>query len=254
VGTLFDEEEQEKKTSLHNMKARDPMGNTRWKGAFTGGFEAGYKNTCGSKDGWTPSHFVSSVYQKASHNERSIFDYMDKEDLGREAVGQNIVVSAGFDSRRAEGYNIIIQQSVGEQILQRLKKMEAHRTAPASEQEMHRLFDLYAQEEQQMRPAFSLRDLTQPLSVGALPGTLEQDDFVDAYEEFYRKVIREHAKEETEEEIQKRREDNRIYFDFTRPLEEEPDCTFGSTQTSRRSRTWRSTRSPARGRRTSSTN
>ena len=83
VGTLFDEEEQDKKTNLHNMKAKDPMGNTRWKGAFTGGFEAGYKNTCGSKDGWAPSTFVSSVHKKAEASDRNIFDYMDKEDLGR---------------------------------------------------------------------------------------------------------------------------------------------------------------------------
>ena len=47
------------------MKAKDPSGRTRWQGAFTGGFVAGYKNTCGSKDGWTPSSFVSSVLKKA---------------------------------------------------------------------------------------------------------------------------------------------------------------------------------------------
>lgn len=49
VGTQFDEAEQAAKTTHANMKAKDPMGNTRWKGAFTGGFEAGYKNTCGTK-------------------------------------------------------------------------------------------------------------------------------------------------------------------------------------------------------------
>lgn len=38
VGTLFEEEEQDKKTHLGNMKAKDPNGNVRWKGAFTGGF------------------------------------------------------------------------------------------------------------------------------------------------------------------------------------------------------------------------
>lgn len=49
IGTLFEEEEQNKKMNLANMKAKDPQGNTRWKGAFHGGFEAGYGNTCGSK-------------------------------------------------------------------------------------------------------------------------------------------------------------------------------------------------------------
>ena len=48
-----------------NMKAKDPNGNTRWEGAFTGGFKAGYKNTCGSKEGWVPSTFVSSVFNRA---------------------------------------------------------------------------------------------------------------------------------------------------------------------------------------------
>ena len=93
VGTLFDEEEQDKKTNLSTIKAKDPMGNTRWKGAFTGGFEAGYKNTSGSKDGWAPSSFVSSIYKKAEATERTIFDYMDKEDLGRESITQNIALN-----------------------------------------------------------------------------------------------------------------------------------------------------------------
>lgn len=42
------------------MKAKDDKGHMRWEGAFTGGFTAGYKNTCGSKDGWAPSSFHSS--------------------------------------------------------------------------------------------------------------------------------------------------------------------------------------------------
>jgi len=25
-----------------------------WHGAFTAGFDAGYKNTCGSREGWAP--------------------------------------------------------------------------------------------------------------------------------------------------------------------------------------------------------
>ena len=60
------------------MKAKDPNGNTRWEGAFTGGFKAGYKNTCGSKEGWVPSTFVSSVFNRAEKKQQNIFDYMDK--------------------------------------------------------------------------------------------------------------------------------------------------------------------------------
>jgi len=130
VGTLFDEEEQDKKTNLSNIKAKDPMGNTRWKGAFTGGFEAGYKNTCGSKDGWAPSSFVSSIYKKAEATERTIFDYMDKEDLGRESITQNIALNQNFEIAKSESLNISLQESIGEKILNKLKKAEAHRTAP----------------------------------------------------------------------------------------------------------------------------
>ena len=57
------------------------MGNTRWKGAFTGGFEAGYKNTCGTKEGWMPSQFISSVAKRHEKIEQNVMDYMDKEDF-----------------------------------------------------------------------------------------------------------------------------------------------------------------------------
>lgn len=89
---------------------------------------------------------------------------------------------------------------------------------------MHKLFDLYSQEEghQQQAPSYILHDLTQPLSVGTNTSAIPQDDFIEAYQDFYKKVIREHVKEETEEEIKQRRQENRVYFDFTKPLEEEP--------------------------------
>ena len=78
------------------MKAKDPFGNSRWKGAFTGGFEAGYKNTCGSRDGWEPASFVSSVLNRADRKQQHIFDYMDKEDLGKESIGENISLNDNF--------------------------------------------------------------------------------------------------------------------------------------------------------------
>ena len=54
IGNRFEEEELDKKQSFYNQKARDEKGRTRFQGAFSGGFVAGYKNTCGSKDGFTP--------------------------------------------------------------------------------------------------------------------------------------------------------------------------------------------------------
>jgi hypothetical protein len=35
-----------------------------------------------------------------------------------------------------------------------------------------------------------MRDLLQPLSVGAVGREIQPDDFIDSYEDFYRKVIR----------------------------------------------------------------
>ena len=49
LGTLFEEEEITKKDNFYNMEARDDKGHKRFHGAFDGGFEAGYKNTVGSK-------------------------------------------------------------------------------------------------------------------------------------------------------------------------------------------------------------
>ena len=42
----------------------DSRGNERFHGAFSGGFSAGYFNTVGSKEGWTPSTFRSSKDNK----------------------------------------------------------------------------------------------------------------------------------------------------------------------------------------------
>ena len=38
----------------------DENGRRRFHGAFTGGFSAGFFNTAGSRDGWSPAHFKSS--------------------------------------------------------------------------------------------------------------------------------------------------------------------------------------------------
>ena len=41
-------------------EVRDEQGRRRLHGAFTGGFSAGFYNTVGSAEGWTPSTFVSN--------------------------------------------------------------------------------------------------------------------------------------------------------------------------------------------------
>lgn len=60
---------------------------------------------------------------------------------------------------------------------------------------MKKLFDIYVIDEQQIKPTYYMSDLMLPISVGAVARDIEQDDFIEAYEDFYKKVIREHAKE-----------------------------------------------------------
>ncbi|XP_067933246.1 G patch domain-containing protein 1-like [Watersipora subatra] len=76
---------------LKAQKVRDKQGRERFHGAFTGGYSAGYYNTVGTAEGWTPSTFTSrrkkiddassNVHGQSGRPE----DYMDEEDL--EAFG-----------------------------------------------------------------------------------------------------------------------------------------------------------------------
>ncbi|KAI9758147.1 MAG: serine/threonine-protein kinase KIN2 [Chaenotheca gracillima] len=92
----------------------DERGRKRLHGAFTGGFSAGYFNTVGSKEGWTPSTFVSSRSnrrnkdasvgnnatdtqpQREQHGTRRPEDYMDEEDLADQAESQRLQTASTF--------------------------------------------------------------------------------------------------------------------------------------------------------------
>lgn len=81
---------------IWKQEAKDSLGRKRFHGAFTGGFTAGYHNTVGSKEGWTPASFKSSRGEKSSPNSSSktfskstILDFMDEEDYNFEEL--NIV-------------------------------------------------------------------------------------------------------------------------------------------------------------------
>ncbi|KAL8392308.1 hypothetical protein RB595_002486 [Gaeumannomyces hyphopodioides] len=67
------------------QEVRDERGRKRLHGAFTGGFSAGYFNTVGSKEGWTPSTFVSSRTNRRKDDPKAAQqrpeDFMDDEDL-----------------------------------------------------------------------------------------------------------------------------------------------------------------------------
>ncbi|KAK5739808.1 hypothetical protein LTR17_005094 [Elasticomyces elasticus] len=85
----------------------DDRGRKRLHGAFTGGFSAGYYNTVGSKEGWTPSTFVSSRDKgkgkdggkdggKAVGGGQRVEDFMDAEDLAEREATQTLEVEGGF--------------------------------------------------------------------------------------------------------------------------------------------------------------
>lgn len=68
---------------LWKQEVTDEQGRKRLHGAFTGGFSAGYFNTVGSKEGWTPSTFVSSRTDRrkpAPSVQQRPEDFMDDED------------------------------------------------------------------------------------------------------------------------------------------------------------------------------
>ncbi|CAK3961648.1 G patch domain-containing 1 [Lecanosticta acicola] len=84
------------------QEVTDERGRKRLHGAFTGGFSAGYFNTVGSKEGWTPSTFVSSRSNRAKdqqdgkHKGQRAEDFMDEEDLAEQAESQKLETQNAF--------------------------------------------------------------------------------------------------------------------------------------------------------------
>ncbi|KZV64668.1 hypothetical protein PENSPDRAFT_757084 [Peniophora sp. CONT] len=85
IGTPLPPLEKSKDTGeyvpLWKQDVRDEKGRRRLHGAFTGGFSAGYFNSVGSKEGWTPTNFVSSRNERAKQKAARPEDFMDDEDL-----------------------------------------------------------------------------------------------------------------------------------------------------------------------------
>ncbi|KAI1190803.1 hypothetical protein F5B17DRAFT_385113 [Nemania serpens] len=86
---------------LWKQEVRDEHGRKRLHGAFTGGWSAGYFNTVGSKEGWTPSTFVSSrsnrhKKEEGKTSQQRIEDFMDEEDLADAAEAEKIQTAQGF--------------------------------------------------------------------------------------------------------------------------------------------------------------
>ncbi|MCJ1380486.1 hypothetical protein MMC17_003591 [Xylographa soralifera] len=84
---------------IWKQEVTDERGRKRLHGAFTGGFSAGYFNTVGSKEGWTPSNFVSSKSSKkknAATVQQKPEDFMDEEDIADAEESKNLGTSDSF--------------------------------------------------------------------------------------------------------------------------------------------------------------
>ncbi|KAL1961963.1 hypothetical protein VTN77DRAFT_744 [Rasamsonia byssochlamydoides] len=90
---------------IWKQEVTDERGRKRLHGAFTGGFSAGYFNTVGSKEGWTPSTFVSSRQNRAKDmKQQRPEDFMDEEDLREQEESRRLQTAddfAGFGSTQS---------------------------------------------------------------------------------------------------------------------------------------------------------
>ncbi|KAL1955143.1 hypothetical protein VTO42DRAFT_9007 [Malbranchea cinnamomea] len=126
---------------IWKQEVTDERGRKRFHGAFTGGFSAGYFNTVGSKEGWTPSTFVSSRKDRAKQVERRPEDYMDEEDLREAEESKTLQTTDAFtgfgstatDSTRTGGLMDIFRvsgETVGVKLLKRMGWKEGQGIGP----------------------------------------------------------------------------------------------------------------------------
>ncbi|KAF4744187.1 G patch domain-containing protein 1, partial [Perkinsus olseni] len=139
----------------------DDQGRRRFHGAFTGGFSAGYYNTVGTEEGWTPSTFVSSRRSRKNDKQEDeeegghdgmkqqrhqrISDFMDEEDYN-DGIGAGVAAvggpssSGGFAWRR-DSDEVEVKGRVGLAIMRsqgwregmlvgEVSKLRQHRQSP----------------------------------------------------------------------------------------------------------------------------
>ncbi|KAJ5793964.1 hypothetical protein N7457_000563 [Penicillium paradoxum] len=117
---------------IWKQEVRDEHGSKRLHGAFTGGFSAGYFNSVGSKEGWTPATFVSSRQNRAKKEEQKRpEDFMDADDLREQEESRQLQTAdefAGFgsteqDATRRAGLMDILKTGGETMGVKLLKKM-----------------------------------------------------------------------------------------------------------------------------------
>ncbi|KAH0551605.1 hypothetical protein GP486_007178 [Trichoglossum hirsutum] len=131
------------------QEVTDERGRKRLHGAFTGGFSAGYFNTVGSKEGWTPSTFVSSRSKRQTDASKPAQqrpeDFMDEEDLADAAESRRLETSRAFsglgsteEDARRKGLLIDLFRSNGETMGEKLLKRMGWREGQGIGPKIHR--------------------------------------------------------------------------------------------------------------------
>ncbi|XP_026683169.1 LOW QUALITY PROTEIN: G patch domain-containing protein 1 homolog [Diaphorina citri] len=95
-----------KPINVQDQIATDKHGKRRFHGAFTGGFSAGFCNTVGSLEGWTPSTFKSSRSERAATIQSSAQlpeHFMDEEDMAEFGIAPKRIQIASSYEANAEG-------------------------------------------------------------------------------------------------------------------------------------------------------
>ncbi|RLN91711.1 hypothetical protein BBJ28_00021236 [Nothophytophthora sp. Chile5] len=96
---------------LVNAQVTDAQGRRRFHGAFTGGFSAGYFNSVGTKEGWTPRTFSSSRRDRSpSRLQQRAEDFMDEDD--DPLLGKRLETTERYDTLQA-GAKRQLQQKPG---------------------------------------------------------------------------------------------------------------------------------------------
>ncbi|CAG9865456.1 unnamed protein product [Phyllotreta striolata] len=120
----YDEDSIPKKRpiSVEEQIATDAQGRRRFHGAFTGGFSAGFFNTVGSLEGWTPSDFKSSRVEKAKQFVQNPVDFMDQEDLGEYGIApQTIRATKDYSTSKKRRRQVFSEGPIpGEPVLETL--------------------------------------------------------------------------------------------------------------------------------------
>jgi len=182
-------------------QVRDKEGRRRFHGAFTGGFSAGYYNTVGSAEGWTPAQFSSSRSQRSEARQQRPEDFMDEDDdpllgrklstrdefdtLGKRAESRAVTATPALGRSAIPGRvpsELIVPSSVpvGKKLLRCMGWREGQGLGPRVLRERRKRRKRKQQQQQQQQEHKQERQEQQAAAPGATPGADEESEEVDS--------------------------------------------------------------------------